>query len=113
MTSGVPDVVLVVQAHPDDADISSGASIARWCREGARVIAISCTSGEAGRSEPPVSPAVLGAMREQEQRDAAVVLRVTELRFLHLPDGGLLHTSALERQLVDLIVLPSRARIDQ
>jgi LmbE family N-acetylglucosaminyl deacetylase len=104
VTPGVPDVILVMQAHPDDADISSGASIARWCREGARVIAISCTSGEAGRSEPPVSPTELGAMREQEQRDAAVVLGVTDVRFLHLPDGGLMHTSELEHQLVDLIV---------
>lgn len=43
-----------------------------------------------------MSPAALRAMREQEQRDAAIVLGVTEVRFLHVPDGGLRHTSELE-----------------
>jgi LmbE family N-acetylglucosaminyl deacetylase len=108
--SPVPDVILVVQAHPDDADISSGASVARWCRDGAKVVYLTCTSGEAGKSEPPVSPAELGARREQEERAAAAVLGVAEVLFLRHPDGRLVHTPAVERELADLVLSykPSR-----
>lgn len=97
-------VILVIQAHPDDADISSGASVACWSREGERVVYITCTSGEAGRSEPPLPPQELGVLREQEERAAAAVLGVAEVRYLRHPDGGLTVTPALERQLADLIL---------
>ena len=32
-----PDKVLIIVAHPDDAEISSGGSIARWVMEGKEV----------------------------------------------------------------------------
>ena len=104
MSSPKPGTILVVQAHPDDADISSGASVARWCREGARVVYITCTSGEAGRSEPPVPPVDLAALREEEERAAAAVLGVSEVRYLRHPDGGLTSTPALEQQLTEVML---------
>ena len=97
-------LVLVVQAHPDDADISSGASIARWCLDGARVVYVSCTSGEAGESDPPVTPAELGRLREEESVDAARVLGVTDVRFLRYPDGGLTDTPELRAELAELML---------
>jgi len=99
-----PGTILVIQAHPDDADISSGASVARWCGEGERVVYVTCTSGEAGRSEPPLPPEELGVLREREERAAAAVLGVAEVRYLRHPDGGLTVTPALEQQITDLIL---------
>lgn len=96
--------ILVVQAHPDDADISSGASVARWCREGADVVYATCTSGEAGRSEPQLPPAELGLLREEEERAAAAVLGVTDVRYLRFPDSGLHPEPALVQRLTQLIL---------
>jgi len=100
-------LALVIQAHPDDADISSGATIAQWAREGRRVMYMTCTSGEAGSSNPPLRPEDLGPAREQEQRDAAAVLGVTDVAFLHYPDGRLENTASL-RQHVATIILRAR-----
>lgn len=98
------DTILVIQAHPDDADISSGASVARWCREGKRVVYVTCTSGEAGKSDPPLPPEGLGMLRENEERAAAAALGVADVRFLRHPDGGLTATPALEQELAALIL---------
>ena len=32
----VPIRVLIIGAHPDDADIKAGGTAARWCDDGAR-----------------------------------------------------------------------------
>ncbi|MGE0600677.1 MAG: PIG-L deacetylase family protein [Dehalococcoidia bacterium] len=104
MSASTERVTLVVQAHPDDTDISSGASVARWCRDGEKVVYVTCTSGEAGKSEPPLSPAELGNLREREERAAAGVLGVAEVLFLRHPDGLLVHSPELESELADLVL---------
>lgn len=96
--------ILVVQAHPDDADISSGASVARWCREGANVVYVTCTSGEAGRSEPQLTPAELGPLREEEERAAATVLGVADVRYLRFPDSRLQPDAAFQQRLTELML---------
>ncbi|MEZ4503168.1 MAG: PIG-L deacetylase family protein [Dehalococcoidia bacterium] len=104
MSSPAPGTILVIQPHADDVDISSGASVARWCREGERVAYVTCKSGEAGRSEPPLPPEELSVLREQEERAAAAILGVAGVHFLRHPDGGLTVTPALEQELVALIL---------
>ncbi|MFF2845381.1 N-acetyl-1-D-myo-inositol-2-amino-2-deoxy-alpha-D-glucopyranoside deacetylase [Streptomyces sp. NPDC058001] len=45
--------VLFVHAHPDDESITTGATMARYAAEGARVTLVTCTLGEEGEVIPP------------------------------------------------------------
>jgi LmbE family N-acetylglucosaminyl deacetylase len=42
--------VLVVAAHPDDADIGCGGTMAKWARQGKEVVYLICTRGDKGRA---------------------------------------------------------------
>ena len=57
--------VLVVAAHPDDADISGGGTIARWAREGREIHYVLCTSGNRGSGDPEMAPERLGKIRRR------------------------------------------------
>jgi N-acetyl-1-D-myo-inositol-2-amino-2-deoxy-alpha-D-glucopyranoside deacetylase len=95
--------LLLVHAHPDDESIGTGATMAKYAAEGARVTLVTCTLGELGEIIPP-SLAHLAA--EQEDRlgpyrigelDAAcAALGVTDHRFLGGPgrwrDSGMMGT---------------------
>jgi LmbE family N-acetylglucosaminyl deacetylase len=98
-----PGRVLVIQAHPDDADISSGGTIARWAREGRVCHYVFVTSGNRGSQDPTMTPDTLLARREREARAAAAVLGVTTTTFLRHADGSVEDTLALRRELARLI----------
>ncbi|MEW6220779.1 MAG: PIG-L deacetylase family protein [Thermodesulfobacteriota bacterium] len=95
--------LMVVAAHPDDAEFGAAGTIAAWTAAGRRVVYVVCTSGEKGSSDPAVEPVELAAVREEEQRAAARVLGVSEVVFLRHPDQGLEETPAFRRQLVALL----------
>ena len=103
MTEDQPPRVLVIAAHPDDADISSGGTIARWARGGSRVHYVLCTSGNRGSDDPEMMPRRLGEIREAEQRAAAEVLGVAGLTFLRHEDCELEETLAFRRELSGFI----------
>ncbi|MEV4181690.1 PIG-L family deacetylase, partial [Streptosporangium canum] len=44
--------LLLVHAHPDDETIGSGATMAKYAAEGARVTLVTCTLGEEGEVIP-------------------------------------------------------------
>ncbi len=104
--------VLVVTAHPDDAEFAFGATIARLTGLGSDVRYLICSDGSLGGADPDVSAADLAARRESEQRDAAAVLGVQQVQFLGLPDGELEPSRALRlaiareirRQRPDLVL---------
>ncbi|MGQ9709060.1 MAG: PIG-L deacetylase family protein [Anaerolineae bacterium] len=91
--------VLVILAHPDDPEFFCGGTVARWVQEGREVIYVLATHGERGSDDPAMSPERLARIREQEQRAAARVLGVQEVVFLDYPDGSLLPTLELRRDL--------------
>ena len=95
--------VLVIFAHPDDAEFGVAGTVASWTGEGKRVVYAACTSGEKGTSDLSVRPEELGRRREDEQRDAAAVLGVAEVVFLRYPDQGLEDTPELRKDLVRVI----------
>jgi N-acetyl-1-D-myo-inositol-2-amino-2-deoxy-alpha-D-glucopyranoside deacetylase len=78
--------VLLVHAHPDDESIGTGATMARYAAEGARVTLVTCTLGEAGEIIPPglrhFLPDELGEYRIGELAEACSALGVTDHRFL-------------------------------
>jgi LmbE family N-acetylglucosaminyl deacetylase len=44
MTNPLPRI-LIVGAHPDDADIKAGGTAAKWCALGYQVMLVSLTNG--------------------------------------------------------------------
>ncbi len=85
-----PKDILVILAHPDDPEFFCGATIARWTRNGHRVHYCLFTRGDKGiQGDQPVDATALMARREIEQKEAARVLGVNEVRFLDYEDGYL------------------------
>ncbi|MFI5495978.1 PIG-L deacetylase family protein [Actinoplanes sp. NPDC051859] len=89
--------VLVVTAHPDDAEFHFGATISALVDGGADVRYLVCSDGAQG--EPGDGPLGIASVRMAEQRAAAAVLGVHAIRFLGLPDGSLEPTLALRREI--------------
>ncbi|MCH8194721.1 MAG: PIG-L family deacetylase [Chloroflexi bacterium] len=87
--SFTPKTVLVCTPHPDDAEIGAGGTIAKWAKEGAKVVLVVCTNGDKGSADPEMTSARLAAIREKEQRAAAKVLGVSEVVFLNHSDSEL------------------------
>ncbi|HET9442786.1 MAG TPA: PIG-L deacetylase family protein [Acidimicrobiales bacterium] len=100
---GAPARVLAVYAHPDDADVSCGGTLAVWAAAGADVRVVVCAAGDKGSSDPAVTPAALAERRTGEVRDAARALGLAGHDLLEWPDGELDNGPALRRQLVALV----------
>ncbi len=94
-----PQRVMVILAHPDDPEFFCGGTIGRWAHEGKEIIYVLATRGERGSDDPEISPEQLAHIREEEQRAAARVLGVREVIFLDYPDGSLIPTLDLRRDL--------------
>ena len=95
--------VMVVTPHPDDAEFGAAGSVARWVKEGKKVVYVVCTSGEKGTDDPAVNPADLAALREKEQEAAAALLGVSEVVFLRYGDQTLEDTPEFRKEIVRLI----------
>ena len=98
-----PERLLVITAHPDDADFGIAGSVARWVGEGAVAHLVCCTSGDAGADDAATDPLELAVLREAEQRAAAEIVGYEGVTFLHRPDGALANDLALREQLVRII----------
>jgi LmbE family N-acetylglucosaminyl deacetylase len=98
-----PGSVLVVMAHPDDAEFSAGGTLARWIDGGTRVVLCICTNGDKGTHDPEAGTAVVAELREREARAAARVLGAVDVTFLGHPDGTLQNTLELRREIVRVI----------
>ena len=92
--------VLVVMAHPDDAEFGCGGTIAAWAAAGKEINYVLCTSGDKGTSDPDISPYKLAQIRRTEQINAAQVLGAREVAFLSHEDGTLRNTIELRRDIV-------------
>ncbi len=100
---GRPDRLMVIVAHPDDADFGPAGSVASWIRAGSVAHLVCCTSGDAGADDPRTDPLELARLREREQRAAAAHIGYEDVTFLHRPDGALANDLALREQLVRLL----------
>ena len=115
----VADRVLVISAHPDDVDFGCAGTVAALTEAGAEVSYCFVTSGEAGSDHLTIDATELAALREEEQTAAAKEVGVSELQWLHHPDGAVEITIALRRDLTaairrarpDLVICQSPERI--
>jgi LmbE family N-acetylglucosaminyl deacetylase len=82
--------VLVVVAHPDDAEFWAGGTIAGWTDTGIEVTYCVLTDGGGGGFDPGVPRGEIPRIRRTEQRQAASMLGVHEARFLESAEGSLL-----------------------
>src|SRR5438093_1116258 len=87
--------VMVVAAHPDDADFLAGGTVARLAKEGREITYVIVTNGNKGSSDPGVTAEQLAPIRAEEQRRAARVLGVTRVEFLGYEDGEVEDTRGL------------------
>lgn len=113
-TSVLPDTdierVLVVSAHPDDHDFGTAGSIVSWVAGGITVTILVLTDGQAGGFDEGIDRAEVPAIRRREQRAAAAVLGVSDVRFAGYVDGELEPTPEVVRDIVRVIrqVRPDR-----
>ncbi len=85
--------LMAVHAHPDDESSKGAATMARYVREGARVLVCTMTGGERGdilnpAMDRPEVKASLPAIRREEMARAREILGV-EQRFMGFVDSGL------------------------
>lgn len=95
--------ILVIVAHPDDAEFMCAATVARWTSEGREVRYGLVTSGDKGTSDPDVVPRELALRREDEQREVCRILGAAGVDFLRYEDGMVQNTLELRRDIVRLI----------
>jgi LmbE family N-acetylglucosaminyl deacetylase len=106
LTDGIdPDVsrVLVIAAHPDDADFGVAGSVARWTDAGMAVAYCIVTDGDAGAIDHTISRDELANLRRDEQRAAAAVVGVHDVHFLGYPDGALVASRELRRDICRVV----------
>jgi len=91
--------------HPDDSEFGCAGVVARWTRAGKRVVYVILTNGDKGMSDRSLTPEKLAAIRQLEQREAALVLGVKEVVYLGYPDQGLEDSPELRKDIVRQIRL--------
>jgi bacillithiol biosynthesis deacetylase BshB1 len=106
MTDGDFDIAGIC-AHPDDAELIMGGTLAREAARGRRIALVDLTRGESGSRGTP-------ELRASEAAEAARVLGVAHRESLGLPDGALENTTAQKDRIVEalrrlrpsLVILP-------
>lgn len=76
--------VLVVMAHPDDAEVFCGGTIARLIDAGRNVRVVKVTSGNRGSRDNDYSMDSLAAERSTEDMNACKILGITDENSIHL-----------------------------
>jgi N-acetylglucosamine malate deacetylase 1 len=88
--------LLVIAAHPDDAELGCGGTIAKHLASGKKVGIVDLTQGELGTRGTP-------AIRAAEANEAAKILGLTVRENLCLADGFFQNTKADQLKVVEAI----------
>ena len=97
--------VMIIFAHPDDAEGNCGGTTAKWAREGKVIQYLVLTNGDKGSWDLSMTSERLAEIREREQRAAAKILGVSGVTFLGVPDGELEASQPLRKEVTRLIRL--------
>ena len=90
---------MVIMAHPDDAEWTCAATVAKLCAEGWEVVFLLCTDGSKGSDDPAMTAEKLAQIREAEQRESARILGLKDVVFLGYPDSYLEPTLQLRKDI--------------
>jgi bacillithiol biosynthesis deacetylase BshB1 len=96
MTEAAAFDIVGICAHPDDAELVMGGTVALETRRGRRVAFLDLTRGESGSRGTP-------QQREKEAAEAARILGVAHRESLGLPDGGLSPTPEQKDKLIEAL----------
>ncbi len=92
--------VVIVVAHPDDAESYCGGTIALLTKTGNQVTLVVCTSGDRGSHDCSISPTNLINLRKEEQYASQHVLGVQAIIWLGYEDGKLACQPELRDRLI-------------
>ncbi len=95
--------ILVVEAHPDDAEVASGATLARLAQSGKIVHIVALTGGNRGTTDPSLSPGEVRRTRLVEGEAAARVLGAESFEAFDGEDMFLANTPELRGRVVSAI----------
>lgn len=99
----VPERALAVFAHPADAEIACGATLAGWAAAGCEVGLIICARGDKGSHEPGADPSRVAATRMAEVTEAADAIGLGHHEVLGYLDGEVENSVELRGLLVEKI----------
>ena len=92
--------VLGIFAHPDDAEIAAGGTLAKWCAAGRSVHLLVLTNGDRGSNDRSRDRGELADTRLAETRAAAEVLGLASASVLGIHDGELENTAVIREAVV-------------
>ena len=89
--------VLCVVAHPDDVEYGTSSAVAAWTSQGIEVAYLLLTRGEAGMDS--MRPDRTAELRVTEQVAGSHAVGVSQVEFLHHPDGVLVYSLDMRRDI--------------
>jgi len=95
--------VMVIFAHPDDAEVQCAGTVALWAGEGKKIAYVVLTKGDKGTQDPSMAGDRLTDLRQQEQLKAAGELGVGKVLFLP-NDDGVLEVNLERRKVLTRII---------
>jgi len=98
-----PASAMAVYAHPDDADVAAGGTLALFAGGGAAVHLVVVCDGAKGSHTPETDAASLRERRRAELQHAADLLGAASVTCLDRPDGGVVNDEELRATLVELV----------
>lgn len=91
---------LAVFAHPDDAEICAGGTLAKWTAAGREVHLLVLTNGDRGSLDPWRDRAELAATRAAETQAAGRILGLTSAHVMDVHDGELENTTEMREAVI-------------
>lgn len=89
VASEVPASALAVYAHPDDAEVAAGGTLAKWAAAGSPVWLLVVARGDKGTNDPAADRDLLAARRVEETERSAALLGLEGHFHLGYDDGEL------------------------
>ncbi len=88
--------ILAIGAHPDDAELGCGGTVAKLISEGKKVAIVDLTQGELGTRGTNIT-------RAQEAGSASEILGISARENLKMKDGFILNSEEYQMQIVKMI----------